>query len=171
MRSPFAASLQSAGTAACCHGKFHALASVAVSLNQLHPGIDWFLMSDMSTNRQIKITVTPHYLQEQSEPENNQYIFAYTVHMENQGDTAAQLLTRHWIITDSEGKTEEVRGPGVVGEHPHLKPGESFEYTSGAILQTPVGAMMGSYQMRDENGDLFDAVIPAFTLSAQVVFH
>ncbi len=128
-------------------------------------------MSDMSTNRQIKITVTPHYLQEQSEPENNQYIFAYTVHMENQGDTAAQLLTRHWIITDSEGKTEEVRGPGVVGEHPHLKPGESFEYTSGAILQTPVGAMMGSYQMRDENGDLFDAVIPAFTLSAQVVFH
>ena len=128
-------------------------------------------MSDMSTNRQIKITVTPHYLQEQSEPENNQYIFAYTIHMENQGDTAAQLLTRHWIITDSEGKTEEVRGPGVVGEHPHLKPGESFEYTSGAILQTPVGAMMGSYQMRDENGDLFDAVIPAFTLSAQVVFH
>ena len=128
-------------------------------------------MSGMSTNQQIKITVTPHYLQEQSEPENNQYIFAYTVHMENQGDTAAQLLTRHWIITDSEGKTEEVRGPGVVGEHPHLKPGESFEYTSGAILQTPVGAMMGSYQMRDENGDLFDAVIPAFTLSAQVVFH
>ncbi|MCY3768501.1 MAG: Co2+/Mg2+ efflux protein ApaG [Gammaproteobacteria bacterium] len=125
----------------------------------------------MSTNRQIKITVTPHYLQEQSEPENNQYIFAYTVHMENQGNTAAQLLTRHWIITDSEGKTEEVRGPGVVGEHPHLKPGESFEYTSGAILQTPVGSMMGSYQMRDENGDLFDAVIPAFTLSAQVVFH
>ncbi len=128
-------------------------------------------MSDMNANQQIKITVTPHYLQEQSEPENNQYIFAYTVHMENQGDTAAQLLTRHWIITDSEGKTEEVRGPGVVGEHPHLKPGESFEYTSGAILQTPVGAMMGSYQMRDENGDLFDAVIPAFTLSAEVVFH
>lgn len=137
----------------------------------LHLPNYWFLIGKMTNPQQIQITVTPQYLQEQSEPENNQFVFAYTVHMENRGETAAQLLTRHWIITDSEGKTEEVRGPGVVGEHPHLKPGESFEYTSGAILQTPVGSMMGSYQMRDENGELFDAVIPAFTLSAQVVFH
>lgn len=125
----------------------------------------------MTENQQIHISVTPQYLQDQSEPEQNQFVFAYTVHMENRGEIAAKLLTRHWIITDSEGKTEEVRGPGVVGEHPHLKPGESFQYTSGAILQTPVGSMMGSYQMRDDNGDLFDAAIPAFTLSAEVVFH
>lgn len=125
----------------------------------------------MNETRLIHISVIPQYLQEQSIPEDNQFVFAYTVHMENRGDIAARLLTRHWIITDSEGKTEEVRGPGVVGEHPHLKPGESFQYTSGAILQTPVGSMMGSYQMRDEDGELFDAVIPAFTLSAEVVFH
>ncbi len=125
----------------------------------------------MSETRQIYIFVTPQYLQEQSNPEDNKFVFAYTVYMENRGSIAARLLTRHWIITDSEGKTEEVRGPGVVGEHPHLKPGESFQYTSGAILQTPVGSMMGSYQMRDENGELFDAVIPAFTLSAEVIFH
>jgi ApaG protein len=121
--------------------------------------------------QQIAITVTPQYLEEQSVPESNQYVFAYTVHMENTGSIAAQLLTRHWIITDSEGKVEEVRGPGVVGEHPHLRPGDSYQYTSGAILQTPVGSMMGSYQMRDANGDTFDAVIPTFTLSAEVVFH
>ncbi len=121
--------------------------------------------------QQIAITVTPQYLEEQSVPESNQYVFAYTVHMENTGSIAAQLLTRHWIITDSEGKVEEVRGPGVVGEHPHLRPGDSYQYTSGAILQTPVGSMMGSYQMRDANGDTFDAIIPTFTLSAEVVFH
>lgn len=125
----------------------------------------------MSDVRQIHISVTPQYLLEQSAPESNQFVFAYTVHMENRGNIAARLLSRHWIITDSEGKTEELRGPGVVGEHPHLKPGEGFQYTSSAVLQTPVGSMMGSYQMRDENGELFDAAIPVFTLSAQVVFH
>ena len=125
----------------------------------------------MTDNQQILISVTPQYLEEQSIPESNQYVFAYTVYMENRGKIAAQLLTRHWIITDSEGKTEEVRGPGVVGEHPNLKPGDSYQYTSGAILQTPVGSMMGSYQMRDENGEMFDATIPAFTLSAEVMFH
>jgi ApaG protein len=124
-----------------------------------------------SADQQIDITVIPKYLEEQSVPESNQYVFAYTVTMENTGSIAAQLLTRYWIITDSEGKTEEVRGPGVVGEHPHLRPGDSYQYTSGAILQTPVGSMMGSYQMRDANGDTFDAVIPTFTLSAEVVFH
>jgi ApaG protein len=125
----------------------------------------------MTEQSDIHITVTPRYLQEQSVPESNQFVFAYTVHMENRGEVAARLLTRHWIITDAEGKTEEVRGPGVVGEHPHLQPGDSYEYTSGAILKTPVGSMMGSYQMRDDNGELFDATIPVFTLSAEVVFH
>ena len=125
----------------------------------------------MSTDQNIHISVTPQYLKDQSVPDDNQFVFAYTVTMENRGNTAAQLLSRHWVISDSEGKTEEVRGPGVVGEHPHLKPGESYQYTSGAILQTPVGSMTGSYQMRDENGVLFDAMIPTFTLSAQVVFH
>lgn len=125
----------------------------------------------MSETQQIHISVTPQYLQEQSLPEDNQFVFAYTVYMENRGNVAVRLLTRHWIITDSDGKTEEVRGSGVVGEHPRLKPGESFQYTSGTILQTPVGSMIGSYQMQDENGGLFDAVIPGFTLSAQVVFH
>ncbi len=125
----------------------------------------------MSDNQQIHITVIPQYLWDQSHPENNQYVFAYTVNMENTGRIGAQLLSRHWIITDSEGGTEEVRGPGVVGEHPSLKPGESYQYTSGAILKTPVGTMTGSYRMRDDNGDLFDAMIPVFTLSAEVVFH
>ena len=125
----------------------------------------------MSDNQKIQITVTPQYLWDQSHPENNQYVFAYTVNMENTGQVGAQLLSRHWIITDSDGQTEEVRGPGVVGEHPNLKPGESYQYTSGAILKTPVGTMAGSYRMQDENGGLFDAMIPVFTLSAEVVFH
>lgn len=125
----------------------------------------------MSRAQQITVTVTPEYLKEQSKPDEDQYVFAYTVMMENTGTIPAKLLTRHWIITDAEGKSQEVRGPGVVGEHPHLQPGESFEYTSGAILPTPVGSMMGSYQMRDDEGGLFDATIPAFTLSAEVVFH
>ncbi len=125
----------------------------------------------MNRAQQITVTVTPEYLKEQSKPDEDQYVFAYTVMMENTGTVPAKLLTRHWIITDAEGKSQEVRGPGVVGEHPHLQPGESFEYTSGAILPTPVGTMMGSYQMRDDEGGLFDATIPAFTLSAEVVFH
>ena len=125
----------------------------------------------MSQSQHITVRVTPRYLKGQSKPEENQYVFAYTVRMENTGTTAAQLLTRHWIITDSEGKTKEVRGPGVIGEHPHLSPGEHYEYTSGAILPTPVGTMMGSYQMRGDDGEVFDAMIPTFTLSAGVVFH
>jgi ApaG protein len=125
----------------------------------------------MNPAQQITVTVTPEYLKEQSKPEEHQYVFAYTVMLQNTGTVSAKLLTRHWIITDAEGKSQEVRGPGVVGEHPHLQPGESYEYTSGAILPTPVGSMMGSYQMRDDEGGLFDAVIPAFTLSAEVVFH
>ena len=125
----------------------------------------------MEYQQKIQVSVTPQYLDHQSIPERKQYVFAYTVEIKNLGEVAAQLLTRHWVITNSEGKVEEVRGPGVIGEHPHLKPGQSYQYTSGAILETPMGTMAGSYQMRDENGVLFDAVIPTFTLSAKVVFH
>ena len=121
--------------------------------------------------QKIHVVAVSRYLQSQSTPERNRFVFAYTIHMENRGNIAARLLARHWIITDSDGNVEEVRGPGVVGEHPYLQPGDSFQYTSGTALQTPVGSMMGSYQMCDENGELFDAVIPVFTLSAQVVFH
>ncbi|MBX2868053.1 MAG: Co2+/Mg2+ efflux protein ApaG [Acidiferrobacterales bacterium] len=121
--------------------------------------------------QQITVNVKPQYLKDQSDPGQDQYVFAYTVTLHNSGSIPARLLTRHWIITDADGKTQEVRGPGVVGEHPHLAPGESYEYTSGAILPTPVGSMMGSYQMQDDDGTLFNAVIPAFTLSAEVMFH
>ncbi len=119
----------------------------------------------------IEITVTPTYLEGQSSPDDSHYVFAYTVNIVNRGDRPAKLLTRHWIITDSNGKVEEVRGPGVVGEFPHLRPGEGFEYTSGTIIQTPLGSMTGSYQMCDDEGNRFDAAIPAFTLSAGVVLH
>ncbi len=125
----------------------------------------------MSINQQISVNVIPRYLSDQSNPEAKRYVFAYTVQMENTGDIPARLLSRHWIITDADGETREVRGPGVVGEHPHLQPGECYEYTSGAILPTPVGSMMGSYQMQGDDGSLFDASIPVFTLSAEVVFH
>ncbi len=126
----------------------------------------------MPTIQQITITVTPKYLKEQSDPEANQYVFAYTVRMENTGNIPARLLSRHWVITDADGDTREVRGPGVVGEHPYLQPGELYEYTSGAILPTPVGSMMGSYKMQDDEGALFDATIPAFTLqSEEVMLH
>lgn len=119
----------------------------------------------------MDISVIPTYLESQSSPDDNHYVFAYTVNIVNRGDRPAKLLTRHWIITDANGKVEEVRGPGVVGEFPHLRPGESFEYTSGTIIQTPLGAMTGSYQMCDDEGNRFDAAIPAFTLSAGVVLH
>lgn len=125
----------------------------------------------MKKDHNIIVSATPTYLEDRSAPDRAQFVFAYTINIENQGNLAAKLLTRHWVITDSEGQIEEVRGPGVVGEHPHLQPGEHFQYTSGAVLKTPLGFMSGSYQMRDEKGELFDAPIPTFTLTASVVFH
>ncbi len=98
-------------------------------------------------------------------------MFAYTVTIQNNGDVLAKLLTRHWVITDSNSKTQEVRGEGVVGEQPHLKPGEGFQYTSGTMLETPVGTMHGSYQMKADDGTKFDAEIELFTLSAPRVLH
>jgi ApaG protein len=113
----------------------------------------------------IRVTVKSQYVAEQSAPRLHRYVFAYTVRITNEGTEAAQLRTRHWIITDAHGKVEEVRGPGVVGHQPNLKPGEHFEYTSGCVLQTPRGEMKGTYQMYRPDGRMFDAAIAPFALS------
>ena len=119
----------------------------------------------------IKVTPVPRFLAEQSDPEANRYVFAYTITLENIGSMAARLISRHWLITDSDGKEQEVRGLGVVGEQPLLQPGESFQYTSGCQLETPVGVMRGSYQMEAEDGIAFEVEIPAFTLAAPRTLH
>jgi len=119
----------------------------------------------------ISINVNTAYLAEQSDPSSDRYVFAYTITISNTGTVAAQLISRHWIITDAESVTQEVKGLGVVGEQPLLRPGESFEYTSGTAMATPVGTMHGSYQMVAEDGNKFDAEIPAFTLSMPRVLH
>ncbi len=119
----------------------------------------------------ISVNVNTAYLAEQSDPSSDRYVFAYTISIANTGTVSAQLISRHWIITDAENVTQEVKGLGVVGEQPLLRPGESFEYTSGTALATPVGTMHGSYQMVAEDGNKFDAEIPAFTLSMPRVLH
>lgn len=119
----------------------------------------------------IKVEVETTYLEEQSLPEENRYVFAYTVTIRNMGPNAAKLMTRHWIITDADGKEQEVRGEGVVGEQPYLQPGEGFQYTSGTMIETPVGSMRGSYQMMGDDGEEFDAEIPVFTLSVPRMLH
>jgi len=113
----------------------------------------------------IRVSVKSEYLADQSVPSAKRYVFAYTVRIENEGSEPAQLRTRHWIITDGNGKVEEVRGPGVVGQTPYLRPGERFEYTSGCVLQTPRGDMRGSYQMHRPDGREFDATIARFVLA------
>jgi len=117
------------------------------------------------------VTVKTAYLADQSDPSRNQYVFAYTVTIVNTGTVAAQLISRHWIITDAEHQVQEVKGAGVVGQQPLLRPGESFEYTSGTHLATAVGTMRGTYQMLAEDGYAFDAAIPSFTLSVPRVLH
>ncbi|WP_457674147.1 Co2+/Mg2+ efflux protein ApaG [Thiolapillus sp.] len=112
----------------------------------------------------IRVDVETTFIPEQSRPEAGQYVFGYTVTISNRGSLAARLLNRHWIITDANGKVEEVRGEGVVGEKPYLKPGQHFRYRSGAVLETPVGAMEGDYEMLDDQGEHFLAPIPAFSL-------
>lgn len=114
----------------------------------------------------IKVTVKPVYLEDQSSPGENHYVWAYHVRIENQGDATVQLRSRHWRITDALGRLQEVRGAGVVGEQPVLKPGEMFEYTSGTPLPTPSGIMTGTYEMEREGGDRFDIKIPAFSLDS-----
>ncbi|MFP5418804.1 MAG: Co2+/Mg2+ efflux protein ApaG [Gammaproteobacteria bacterium] len=123
------------------------------------------------TKYHISIQVDTAYLAEQSDPTADRYVFAYTISITNTGTVAAQLISRHWIITDAENVTQEVKGLGVVGEQPLLQPGESFEYTSGTAMATPVGTMQGTYQMVAEDGVKFDAEIPKFTLSMPRVLH
>ncbi|KVW94638.1 Co2+/Mg2+ efflux protein ApaG [Thiobacillus denitrificans] len=120
---------------------------------------------------QISINVDTAYLAEQSDPSADRYVFAYTVTISNTGTVSAQLISRHWIITDAENVTQEVKGLGVIGEQPLLRPGERFEYTSGTAMATPVGTMRGTYQMVAEDGNKFDAEIPVFTLSMPRVLH
>lgn len=119
----------------------------------------------------INVSVRTTYVDAQSEPEASRYVFAYTVTITNTGDIAAKLLTRHWIIRDANNKVQEVRGAGVVGEQPYLEPGMSFEYTSGTMLETPLGEMRGSYQMIADDGVEFDAEIPAFVLTTPRTLH
>ncbi|MEM9621779.1 MAG: Co2+/Mg2+ efflux protein ApaG [Pseudomonadota bacterium] len=125
----------------------------------------------MSTPHEVDIAVVTQYIAEQSEPDNERYVFAYTITISNKGVHTCQLLRRHWLITDAAGEVEEVRGEGVIGQQPLLNSGESFEYTSGAVLKTPVGAMHGSYQFTTEDGQLFDVEIPAFSLSLPNLVH
>lgn len=121
-------------------------------------------MSDTVT-RGVRIRVQPQYVAEQSEPAASQYLFAYHITIRNEGEQTVQLLTRHWIITDGEGRVQEVRGPGVVGYQPLLRPGEEFQYTSGCPLTTPVGTMHGEFGMITESGEKFDAQIQPFRLA------
>jgi len=119
----------------------------------------------------IRVEVETRYIEDQSNPEQNYYVFAYTITIQNKGQQSAQLLTRHWVITDSNQKVQEVRGDGVVGEQPLLKPGEQFVYTSGTMLETAVGTMKGSYQMLADDGSQFDATVDEFVLSTPRVLH
>ena len=126
-------------------------------------------MSDKTYS--IQVEVETQYVEEQSLPDQDHYVFAYTITIYNSGSVPAQLLNRHWIITDANNRIQEVKGEGVVGELPHLKPGEQYRYTSGTMLETPVGTMRGSYQMLADDGVEFDAKIPAFTLSMPRTLH
>ena len=127
----------------------------------------------MTTEKKYEITVTSRitYVAEQSDAAGNRYVFAYTITIKNTGNVTARLISRHWIITDANNQLQEVRGLGVVGEQPRLRPDESFEYTSGTALATPVGTMRGTYQLEAEDGLQFDAAIPEFTLSIPRVLH
>jgi ApaG protein len=120
---------------------------------------------------QIQVSVSTDFLPEQSQPSADRYVFAYTVTIQNTGLTPARLLNRHWVIADAEGNVQEVRGRGVVGEQPHLRPGESFRYTSGTVIGTPVGSMHGSYEMEADDGTRFEAPIPAFSLAMPMSLH
>ena len=127
----------------------------------------------MAQSKRYEITVMPKasYLADQSDAAKDQYVFSYTITITNTGDVAAQLVSRHWIITDAEHRVQEVKGLGVVGQQPLLQPGESFEYTSGASIATSVGTMHGAYEMRADDGHTFEAQIPPFTLSVPRTLH
>ena len=139
----------------------------------LVPAGDFGCNSDMTETARYEITVTPkvEFIAEQSDENAGRFVFAYTITIRNTGQVGARLVSRHWIISDGRNQSQEVKGLGVVGAQPSLKPGESFEYTSGTSLATPVGTMKGSYQMVAEDGHAFDATIPEFTLSVPRVLH
>ena len=119
----------------------------------------------------IDVQVATSYVDEQSQPDADRYVFSYTITIANNGDEPATLKSRHWVITDANGKVQEVSGDGVVGEQPHLNPGERYRYSSGAVLETPVGAMQGLYRMETDEGRRFDAPIPPFTLAVPGLLH
>jgi ApaG protein len=125
----------------------------------------------MTEKNKILVEAKPYFISEQSAPEKDRYVFAYTITIRNEGSIPAQLINRHWLITDSNGKIQEVRGDGVIGEQPYIKPGETFCYTSGAVIETPVGTMQGIYTMHPDEGDNFNATIPQFTLSIPRTLH
>lgn len=128
-------------------------------------------MSDKKSTYDTRVEVETNYIPDQSEPAADRYVFSYTVTIENHGEISAKLLARHWYITDADGKVQEVQGDGVVGEQPHLQPGDGFKYTSGTVLETPVGSMCGTYHMLADDGTEFDTPIPAFTLSVPNTLH
>ena len=125
----------------------------------------------MSPRHNIQVSVETEFLADQSDPDNQRWVFAYHITIRNEGTVSARLLTRHWVITDGEERVQEVHGEGVIGEQPHIAPGQEFSYTSGAILETEVGSMRGSYQMIGEDGTHFDAQVPMFTLAVPHALH
>lgn len=126
---------------------------------------------NLKASYDISVSVATRFLDDQSAPQDNRFVFAYTITIHNTGLVPARLLARHWIITDGNGKRQEVRGEGVVGEQPWMRPGDDYEYTSGAVLETAVGTMRGSYEMLADDGTRFDAEIPQFTLSVPRTLH
>ncbi|HKK06003.1 MAG: Co2+/Mg2+ efflux protein ApaG [Gammaproteobacteria bacterium] len=128
-------------------------------------------MSESQPPYNFEVDVETNFVPDQSDPDDRRYVFAYTITIRNVGAVPAKLLTRHWVITDADGRVQEVRGEGVVGEQPHLEPGEGFRYTSGTMLETPVGSMQGSYHMVADDGVEFDTEIQPFTLSVPHTLH
>jgi ApaG protein len=129
------------------------------------------IMTSEPVNPRIRVEVETSYIEEQSDPRDKRFVFSYTITIRNEGQVPARLLTRHWIITDANGNVKETRGDGVVGEQPYLKPGQGFRYSSGAVIETPVGTMQGSYQMVADDGQQFDAPIAPFRLAMPGVLH
>ena len=136
-----------------------------------HRGVTDSYTACMTDEYQFDIDVATRYLDDQSAPDEDRFVFAYTIQIRNAGKRPARLVARHWVITDANGRTEEVDGEGVVGEQPWLRPGEAFEYTSGAVLATGLGTMQGSYEMVADDGTSFEAPIPAFTLAVPRTLH
>ncbi len=128
-------------------------------------------ISNTNDEHDTRVEVEASYIPEQSAPQLNRYVFSYTITIHNHGSIATKLMTRHWMITDANGKVEEVHGEGVVGEQPYLKPGNGFRYTSGTIIETPIGSMQGKYHMIADNGTEFDIPIPAFSLAIPNALH